>query len=49
MDETLLKMVRTGYAHLVPDSNRKVLTDEDHAAAIRIGGEDKHLMAIEES
>jgi hypothetical protein len=26
-----------------------VLTDEDHASAIRIGGEDKHLMAIEES
>jgi hypothetical protein len=49
VDETLLKMVKTGAAHLVPDSNRKVLTEEDHAAAIRIGGEDKHLMAIEES
>jgi hypothetical protein len=49
VDETLLKMVRSGTTHLVPDSNRKVLTEEDHAAAIRIGGEDKHLMAIEES
>jgi hypothetical protein len=49
VDETLLKMVKTGSVHLVPDSNRKVLTEEDHAAAIRIGGEDKHLMAIEES
>lgn len=49
VDETLLKMVRTGSVHLVPDSNRKVLTEDDHAAAIRIGGEDKHLMAIEES
>lgn len=49
VDETLLRMVKTGTTHLVPSSNRKVLTDEDHAAAIRIGGEDKHLMAIEES
>ncbi|HEX7305505.1 hypothetical protein [Lentzea sp.] len=49
VDETLLKMVKEGSAHLVPDSNRKVLTEEDHAAAIRVGGEDKHLMAIEES
>ncbi|MDX3663640.1 hypothetical protein PV646_40670 [Streptomyces sp. ID05-26A] len=49
VDETLLQMVKAGDTHLVPSSNRKALTDEDHAAAIRIGGEDKHLMAIEES
>ncbi|MCP2167246.1 hypothetical protein [Goodfellowiella coeruleoviolacea] len=49
VDEVLLQMVRTGTTHLAPDSNRKVLTDADHAAAVRIGGEDKHLMAIEES
>ncbi|MFD4673700.1 hypothetical protein ACFWNN_28515 [Lentzea sp. NPDC058450] len=49
VDETLLKMVKGGDAHLVPDSNRKVLTEEDHQAAIRIGDEDKHLLAIEES
>ncbi|ANZ39132.1 hypothetical protein BBK82_26730 [Lentzea guizhouensis] len=49
VDETLLRMVKDGTTHLVPDSNRKVLTEEDHAAAIRIGGEDKHLVAIEES
>jgi hypothetical protein len=49
VDEALLTMTKTGTVHLVPDSNRKVLTDADHAAAIRIGGEDKHLMAIEES
>ncbi len=49
VDETLLKMVKGGDAHLVASANRKVLTDEDHAAAIRIGGEDKHLLAIEES
>jgi hypothetical protein len=49
VDEVLLNMVKSGTAHLVPDSNRKVLTEADHAAAIRIGSEDKHLMAIEES
>lgn len=45
--ETLLEMTRTGFVHLVPDSNRKALTDADHEAAIRIGGEDKHLLIIE--
>lgn len=49
VDEVLLAMAKTGLVHLAPDSNRKVLTDADHAAAIRIGSENKHLMAIEES
>jgi hypothetical protein len=49
VDEVLLRMVKAGEAHLAPDSNRKVLTAADHAAAIRVGSEDKHLMAIEES
>ncbi|NUT47295.1 MAG: hypothetical protein HOV94_08275 [Saccharothrix sp.] len=49
IDEVLLDMVRTGTVHLAPDSNRKVLTEADHAAAIRIAGEDNHLVAIEES
>lgn len=49
VDALLLEMTKTGTVHLTPDSNRKVLTDDDHAAAVRIGGEDKHLIAIEES
>jgi hypothetical protein len=49
VDDVLLKMMKTGTVHLAPDSNRKVLTDDDHAAAVRIGSEDLHLMAIEES
>lgn len=49
IDTVLLEMLRTERVHLAPDSNRKVLTDEDHQAAIRIGSEDKHLLAIEES
>lgn len=49
VDRVLLGMAKTGEVHLAPDSNRKVLTDADHAAAIRIGSENKHLMAIEAS
>jgi hypothetical protein len=47
MDRLLMDMVRTGRVHLAPSSNRKALTDADHGAAIRIGGQDKHLIAIE--
>lgn len=49
VDRVLLAMSRTGLVHLSPDSNRKALTDADHAAAIKIGSEHKHLVAIEES
>jgi hypothetical protein len=49
VDEVLLRMMKTGRVHLVPDSNRKMLTEADHEAAVRIGGVDKHLIAIEES
>lgn len=49
VDKVLLAMIRTGLVHLAPDSNRKALTDADRDAAIRIGGQDKHLLAIEES
>ncbi|MGH8966762.1 MAG: hypothetical protein ACRDXB_15745 [Actinomycetes bacterium] len=49
VDATLLAMTRTGLVHLAPDSDRKALTADDHEAAIRIGKEDKHLVAIEES
>jgi hypothetical protein len=49
VDAVLVEMVKTGTVHLAPDSNRKVLTEADHAAALRIAGEDNHLVAIEES
>ncbi|QWF80461.1 hypothetical protein [Amycolatopsis sp. CA-230715] len=32
--------------HVAPESNRKVLTDEDHAAAVQVGGLDQHLICI---
>jgi hypothetical protein len=47
VDKTLLAMVRTGYVHLSPDSDRKGLTQADHDSAVRIGREDKHFLAIE--
>jgi hypothetical protein len=49
VDDVLLEMMKTGTVHLSPDSNTKMLTAEDRAAAVRIGGEDLHLIAIEES
>lgn len=49
VDEVLLKMSGTGLVHLAQSTNTKALTAADHAAAIRIGSEDKHLVAIEES
>ncbi|WP_410669604.1 hypothetical protein [Amycolatopsis sp. cmx-4-68] len=49
VDKVLLTMTRTGLVHLAQSANRKALTDADHAAAIRIGSEDKHLVAIEEA
>jgi hypothetical protein len=49
VDRVLLAMTRTGLVHLAPDSDRKALTEADRTAAIRIGKEDKHQVAIEES
>ncbi|QWF83017.1 hypothetical protein [Amycolatopsis sp. CA-230715] len=47
VDALLKELSRAGKVHLVPESNRKVLTAADHKAAIRIGGEDNHLLSIE--
>ncbi|SEF30140.1 hypothetical protein SAMN05421837_10526 [Amycolatopsis pretoriensis] len=33
--------------HFVPEDNRKALREEDHAAAIEIGGDAQHVMRIE--
>jgi hypothetical protein len=46
VDDTLKTMSKTRAIDLVPESNRKALTDRDHAAAIKIGGEDQHLISI---
>ncbi|HJP73108.1 MAG TPA: hypothetical protein VJ914_02500 [Pseudonocardiaceae bacterium] len=49
VDTVLKELSRTGQVSLVPESNRKTLTTADHEAAIRIGGEDNHLISIEAS
>lgn len=49
VDNTLRELNRTSRVFIVPESNRKVLTAADRRAAIRIGGEDSHLIAIEDA
>jgi hypothetical protein len=49
VDAVLKELSRIGQVHLVPESNRKTLTPADHDAAVRIGGEDSHLLSIEVS
>jgi hypothetical protein len=45
VDAALKNLVLSGAAVLAPDSNRKVLTDEDHAAAIDFG-DTHHLIGF---
>ncbi|MER7865043.1 hypothetical protein ABTX61_38455 [Amycolatopsis japonica] len=48
VDAVLKELSRSGQIRLIPESNRKTLTAAAHAAAVRIGGEDNHLLSIEE-
>lgn len=45
-DAALKELSRSGRAVIAPESNRKVLTADDHAASIRIGGDDNHLIMM---
>lgn len=47
INAALKDMSRAGQISLVPDSDRKNLTEADHAAAVKVGGEDNHLIAID--
>jgi hypothetical protein len=47
LDAALTRMYRIPGVSLVPEDNQKTLTAEDHAAAISIGDQAKHLIAIE--
>jgi hypothetical protein len=49
VNAVLKKLSRERVVHLAPDPNRKMLTEADHHAAIRVGGEDNHLLSIEAS
>ena len=47
LDAALTRMYRIPGVSLVPEENQKTLTAEDHAAAVSIGDQAKHLIAIE--
>ncbi|CAN5865801.1 hypothetical protein BH10ACT9_BH10ACT9_10230 [soil metagenome] len=47
LDDTLRRMYRIPGVHLIPEENQKVLTDDDRHAAVVIGEQHKHLIAIE--
>jgi hypothetical protein len=47
LDAALTRMYRIPGVSLVPEENQKTLTAQDHAAAISIGDQAKHLIAIE--
>jgi hypothetical protein len=47
VDEGLLRLDLRPGVYLQPESDQKSLTDADREAAIRIGGEPKHLLSIE--
>lgn len=48
VDSVLKQLDRSGVVVIAPESNRKALTEEDHAAAIRIGGEDNHIIMFKQ-
>lgn len=47
LDGTLAAMFTAQRVNLIPQSNQQALTTDDHAAALRLGGEHKHLFCIE--
>jgi hypothetical protein len=47
VDEALLRLDLQPQTYLIPEANQKTLSTADREAAIRIGGEDKHLLSIE--
>jgi hypothetical protein len=46
LDQVLVAMNRASDVSIVPESNQKALTDRDRAAAVQIGNQYKHLIAI---
>lgn len=47
LDETLAELLGAHAIRLIPEQNQKTLTDADREAAVRIGGQHHHLIAIE--
>lgn len=49
VDEALRRLSRSRRANLVPQANRKILSDAERAASVRIGPDDCHLISIDDS
>lgn len=47
LDRTLQQLYRIPGVHLIPQENLNVLTDADRGAAVEIGGQPKHLIALD--
>jgi hypothetical protein len=47
VDAALRRMAGRPGVHVQPESNQQALTGADRAAAVRFGGEDRHLLMIE--
>lgn len=47
VDQVLHTLLADPGVFLIPESNQKALTPADLAAAVSVGGTDKHLLAIE--
>jgi len=43
----LRQLNRSHQASVIPEQNQRVRTQADEDAAVRIGGENKHLISIE--
>ncbi|MCY1141843.1 hypothetical protein OWR29_27925 [Actinoplanes sp. Pm04-4] len=46
LDEALGELSDSGRANIVPESNQQTLTAADRDAALRLGGQENHLLAI---
>jgi hypothetical protein len=47
VDAALAALYAAHRVNLIPQSDQRALSDADRAAAVRVGGEDKHLISIE--
>lgn len=45
VDRELVRLAEDGVATFTPEMNQRLLTAMDRAAALRLGGEAKHLMS----
>lgn len=46
MDSALMKLVRDPNVSLIPESNQKVLQPHERDGAIKVGNQDRHLIAV---